>query len=42
MRRDKTMKFDARNLDLEALMADNPVIIFPSKHITAWDHLPRF
>jgi hypothetical protein len=42
MRRDKTEKFDERNLDLESLMVINPVIIFPSKHINAWDHLPRF
>jgi hypothetical protein len=41
-RRHGSILMDERNLDLELMMADNPVIIFPSKHVTAWDHLPRF
>ena len=42
MRRQQTLEFDYRNLDLKKLMANNPVIIFPHAEVQAWDHLPRF
>ena len=42
MRRDGTMKFDIRNNNLQEMMQDNAILIFPSPHVQAWDHLPRF
>jgi hypothetical protein len=42
VRRFGTMVMDERNLDLELMMTENPVVIFPSKHVQAWDHMPRF